>query len=110
MSDMTGDYPSHLRPVPDHGGSAAPALGAPEEQGTPGLTPPLQRGHSRGFITDVLVELGYVAEPTVRAAVENAVTAKNANAIAQKPARRDRRGSSWCCSGSGYSLSAPASA
>jgi type IV pilus assembly protein PilB len=72
MSDMGGDYPNHLRPVPDHG-SAAPALGGPD--GTPGLTPPVQRGHSRGFITDVLVELGFVPEPTVRAAVEVARTA-----------------------------------
>jgi type IV pilus assembly protein PilB len=75
MSDMGGDYPSHLRPVPDSGGSAAPALQPTEAAGTPGLTAPLQRGHSRGFITDVLVELGYVAEPTVRAAVEVARTA-----------------------------------
>jgi type IV pilus assembly protein PilB len=75
MSDMGSDYPSHLQPVPDSGGSAAPALEAPQEQGTPGLTPPLERGHSRGFITDVLVELGFVAEPTVRAAVEVARTA-----------------------------------
>ena len=72
---MGSDYPSHLRPVPDLGGSAAPALGEPREQGTPGLTPPVQRGHSRGFITDVLVELGFVAEPTVQAAVEAARTA-----------------------------------
>ncbi len=75
MSDMSSDYPSHLRPVPDSGGSAAPALEQPREGGTPGLTPPVERGHSRGFITDVLVELGFVAEPTVRAAVEVARTA-----------------------------------
>jgi type IV pilus assembly protein PilB len=50
-------------------------LGESQEQGTPGLTPPVERGHSRGFITDVLVELGFVAEPTVRAAVEVARTA-----------------------------------
>jgi type IV pilus assembly protein PilB len=75
MSEMGTDYPSHLQPVPDHGGSAAPALGESQEQGTPGLTPPVERGHSRGFITDVLVELGFVAEPTVRAAVEVARTA-----------------------------------
>ncbi|MBS1863827.1 MAG: Flp pilus assembly complex ATPase component TadA [Actinobacteria bacterium] len=75
MSDVGNDYPSHLQPVPDHGGSAAPALDAPPEQGTPGLTPPVQRGHSRGFITDVLVELGFVAEPTVAAAIEVARTA-----------------------------------
>jgi type IV pilus assembly protein PilB len=66
-------YPSHLQPVPDSGTSAAPAL--PEEQGTPGLTPPLHRGHSRGFITDVLVELGFVSEQLVHSAIESARTA-----------------------------------
>jgi type IV pilus assembly protein PilB len=67
---MDADYPTHLQPVPDFdGSSAAPALPI-EEQGTLGLTPPVQRGHSRGFITDVLLELGYVAEPVVRSAVE----------------------------------------
>jgi type IV pilus assembly protein PilB len=68
------NFPSHLRPVPDSGTSAAPPLPGPE-QGTHGLTPPLHRGHSRGFITDVLVELGYVPEETVRAAIEAARTA-----------------------------------
>ena len=75
MSEMGSDYPSHLQPVPDHGGAAAPAFQPSEDAGTPGLTPPLQRGHSRGFITDVLLELGFAAEPTVRAAVEAARTA-----------------------------------
>ncbi len=68
-------YPSHLQPVPDSGTSAAPALPSPEEQGTPGLTPPLHRGHSRGFITDVLVELGFASEETVRQAIDAARTA-----------------------------------
>jgi type IV pilus assembly protein PilB len=68
-------YPSHLQPVPDSGTSAAPALPGPEEQGTPGLTPPLHRGHSRGFITDVLVELGFVSEQLVHSAIESARTA-----------------------------------
>ena len=67
-------YPSHLQPVPDSGTSAAPAL-PPQEQGTPGLTPPLHRGHSRGFITDVLVELGYATAEQVGAAVDAARTA-----------------------------------
>ena len=67
---MGGDYPTHLQPVPDHGGAAAPAMPVAGEPGTPGLTPPLRRGHSRGFITDVLLELGYVVEATVGAAVE----------------------------------------
>jgi type IV pilus assembly protein PilB len=68
------NFPSHLQPVPDSGTSAAPAMPS-TVQGTPGLTPPLHRGHSRGFITDVLVELGYVAEELVHAAIEAARTA-----------------------------------
>jgi type IV pilus assembly protein PilB len=68
---MSTDYPSHLKPVPDSGaGAAAAAVPLGEVSGTPGLTPPLHRGHSRGFITDVLVELGLVAEATVQSAVE----------------------------------------
>ena len=74
-TDDRFQYPSHLQPVPDSGGSAAPAMPAPEQQGTPGLTPPLQRGHSRGFITDVLVELGYASAEQVAAAIESARTA-----------------------------------
>ena len=68
-------YPDHLQPVPDSGSSAAPAMPGPEEQGTPGLTPPLHRGHSRGFITDVLVELGFASEEAVRGAIDAARTA-----------------------------------
>jgi type IV pilus assembly protein PilB len=69
-----GEYPGHLRPVPDSRGSAAPAL-TPEEQGTPGLTPPLQRGRSSGFITDVIVELGFVPAERAQQAIEEARTA-----------------------------------
>src|SRR5262245_8454928 len=68
-------YPSHLQPVPDSGGSAAPALPEQEAHGTPGLTQPRQRGHSRGFVTDVLVELGYASPELVANAVESARTA-----------------------------------
>lgn len=75
MSSYDPNYPSHLQPVPDSGTSAAPAYPSPEENGTPGLTPPLNRGHSRGYVTDVLVELGYASEELVSLAVENARTA-----------------------------------
>jgi type IV pilus assembly protein PilB len=68
------DFPSHLRPVPDSGDSTAPAI-LPEPEGTPGLTSPLTRGRSSGFITDVLVDLGYVVEERVRQAIEEARTA-----------------------------------
>ncbi|HEY5942947.1 MAG TPA: ATPase, T2SS/T4P/T4SS family [Solirubrobacterales bacterium] len=68
------DFPSHLRPVPDSGDSTAPALPA-EQSGTPGLTPPVSRGRSSGFVTDVLVDLGFVGEERARQAIEEARTA-----------------------------------
>ncbi len=68
-------YPSHLQPVPDSGTSAAPAMPGPEVQATPGLTPPRSRGRSQGFITDVLVELGYASPELVQNAVEAARSA-----------------------------------
>ena len=72
---MSADHPTHLQAVPDFdGGATAPALPA-EEPGTPGLTPPLRRGHSHGFITDVLIELGFVAEPVVQVAVDSSRSA-----------------------------------
>jgi type IV pilus assembly protein PilB len=69
-----GDFRNHLRPVPDSGDSTAPALD-PNAGGTPGLTSPLTRGRSNGFITDVLVDLGYVADERARQAIEEARTA-----------------------------------
>jgi type IV pilus assembly protein PilB len=68
------DYPSHLRPVPNSGDSTAPQLD-PGASGTPGLTPPRSRGRSQGFVTDVLVELGYVGQERVNQAIEVARTA-----------------------------------
>jgi type IV pilus assembly protein PilB len=68
-SNDNTQFPGHLRPVPD-AGATAPAL-TPEEGGTPGLTPPvLERGYSRGFITDVLTELGYATPEAVATAIE----------------------------------------
>jgi type IV pilus assembly protein PilB len=67
------DSPSHLRPVPDSGDSTAPVL-APQS-GTPGLTPPQTRGRSSGFVTDVIVDLGYVNDERARQAIEAARTA-----------------------------------
>jgi len=72
---MSSEHPTHLQAVPDYdGGATVPALPA-QEPGTPGLTPPLRRGHSRGYITDVLVELGFVAEAGVHSAIEAARSA-----------------------------------
>ena len=68
------EFPSHLRPVPDSGDSTAPALD-PSAGGTLGLTPPQVRGRSSGFVTDVLVDLGYVADEVARQAIEAARTA-----------------------------------
>ena len=68
------DFPSHLRPVPTSGDSTAPALDA-EPSGTPGLTPPKTRGRSSGFVTDVIVDLGYVGDERARQAIEEARTA-----------------------------------
>jgi len=68
------DFPSHLRPVPESGDSTAPVLDE-QRAGTPGLTPPQTRGRSTGFLTDVLVELGYVAPERAQQAVEEARTA-----------------------------------
>jgi type IV pilus assembly protein PilB len=68
------DYPSHLRPVPDSGDSTAPAL-EPESTGIPGLTPPITRGRSSDFVTDVLVDLGFVDDNRARQAIEEARTA-----------------------------------
>jgi type IV pilus assembly protein PilB len=70
---MTSEYtPSHLRPVPDFDGAAAPSLEDVPGSEILGLTPPLHRGHSRGFITDVLAELGYASRESVQAAIEEA--------------------------------------
>ncbi|HEX6152623.1 MAG TPA: ATPase, T2SS/T4P/T4SS family [Solirubrobacterales bacterium] len=73
---MSGEreFPSHLRPVPESGDSTAPQLD-PNAGGTPGLTAPLSRGRSQGFVTDVLIELGYVPQDRVRQAIEEARTA-----------------------------------
>jgi type IV pilus assembly protein PilB len=68
------DFPSHLRPVPESGDSTAPVL-SEEQSGTPGLTPPQTRSRSAGFLTDVLVELGYVTSERAHQAVEEARTA-----------------------------------
>jgi type IV pilus assembly protein PilB len=68
------DFRSHLRPVPDSGDSTAPTLD-PAAGGTPGLTPPRVRGRSSGFVTDVIVDLGYVGDDVARAAIEAARTA-----------------------------------
>src|ERR671919_2369884 len=64
----------YLRPV---GGGATQATAAEpeptqEEVGTPGLTPPLGRGNSAMFLTDVVVELGYASRARVDEVIDEA--------------------------------------
>jgi type IV pilus assembly protein PilB len=74
---LAADFRSgHLRPVPSEGGEAA-AAEVPEAPatGTPGLTPPQGYGSSSMFLTDVIVELGYVSRDRVDAVINEARTA-----------------------------------
>jgi type IV pilus assembly protein PilB len=75
MSDQS-DRPSHLRAVPAPPVSGSGALDPePEHSGPQGLTPPRTRSHSGRFITDVVVELGYLAADRVSQAITEARTA-----------------------------------
>jgi type IV pilus assembly protein PilB len=65
-----GSGPSHLRPVPD-GAVAAEAVAEDQGPDPSGLTPPQKRGSSR-FISDVIVEMGFVPQDRVAQAVEEA--------------------------------------
>jgi type IV pilus assembly protein PilB len=75
------ELPDYLRPLP--GPNDAAAAGAatapsdhPEEQtGTPGLIPPVNRGHTGGFITDAILQLGYASQEQVDQAVLQSRTA-----------------------------------
>jgi type IV pilus assembly protein PilB len=70
---MTPDKrPGYLKPVPAPGSAAAAAEVAEGTDGTPGLTPPMRRGHSGMFITDVIVELGYATRERVEDAISEA--------------------------------------
>jgi type IV pilus assembly protein PilB len=73
--------PDYLRPVPGpDGGSGASAAhaaapGVEGEAATPGLIPPMSRGHSGAFITDAIVDLGYATREQVEQAIGQARTA-----------------------------------
>ena len=67
----TDKRPGYLRPVPATTGAPAEEL-PPEAAITPGLTPPLGRGNSAMFITDVLIELGYATRDRVDEAIQEA--------------------------------------
>jgi type IV pilus assembly protein PilB len=83
MTMEARDLSAHLRPVPDPAmpeaamGSTDPTLQpvVPDEPtATPGLTRPRTRGRA-DFVTDVIVDLGYVGDERARQAIEEARTA-----------------------------------
>jgi type IV pilus assembly protein PilB len=64
--------PGHLRPVSAGASQALAADPRPEHDGVPGLTPPLGRGNSSMFLTDVVVELGYASRERVDEVIQEA--------------------------------------
>jgi type IV pilus assembly protein PilB len=75
----TDKRPGHLRQVPS-GGSEATArkLELDEASQVPGLTPPLGRGNSAMFLTDVIVELGYASRERVDEVIKESRNAEKA--------------------------------
>jgi len=77
----TDKRPGHLRPV---SAGASQALATElvntreERSGLPGLTPPLGRGNSSMFLTDVVVELGYATRERVDEVIQQARVAAQA--------------------------------
>jgi type IV pilus assembly protein PilB len=75
----SGDGYSHLRPLPSPGQLRDSTAHALDEQEVPGgvrgLTPPRKRTHSGQFITDVIVDLGYVSADRVQETIREARTA-----------------------------------
>jgi type IV pilus assembly protein PilB len=63
--------PPHLRPVPS-GEAAAAAAAAEDPFGGTGITPPRERRRSSRFLSDVIVDLGFLPREQVDAAVEQA--------------------------------------
>jgi type IV pilus assembly protein PilB len=80
---MTRELPDYLRPVPGPGDAPAEAAAtasdpALETSETPGLIPPMRRGRSGSFITDVVVDLGYATREQVEQAIAQSRTAGRA--------------------------------
>ena len=65
----------HLRPVPGPEATAPAVPPGQQDEGTPGLTPPSGRTRSGSFVTDVLVDLGFINRERVDAAVAESRTA-----------------------------------
>jgi type IV pilus assembly protein PilB len=74
MSDPP-DRPSHLRAVPTPIAGTGALEPQPAQSGPPGLTAPRTRTHSGRFITDVVIDLGYLSEERVNQAITEARTA-----------------------------------
>jgi type IV pilus assembly protein PilB len=81
---MSSEPATHLQPVPDFEQieptepepyTPQPKTAEPRVESIPGLTPPVHRGHSRGFLTDVLIELGFATIDVVQKAVDAAKAA-----------------------------------
>jgi len=66
------DSQPHLRPVPPAGAETAVPAPAAETGTADGLTPPTRRGGSGRFLTDVVVDMGFVDRERVDAAIETA--------------------------------------
>src|SRR6187397_762188 len=67
----TDKRPGYLRPVPASGQAVAPKIEEVDPD-THGITPPMHRGYSGMFITDVIVELGYATRERVEEVVNEA--------------------------------------
>ena len=74
MSDPP-DRPDYLRAVPTPVAGSEALEPQPEQSGPPGLTAPQTRSHSGRFITDVVIDLGYLSEERVNQAITEARTA-----------------------------------
>ena len=71
----TDKRPGHLRPVSRRAPAEATrdaSSSATAPTGIPGLTPPLGRGNSAMFLTDVIVELGYATRERVDEVIQEA--------------------------------------
>jgi type IV pilus assembly protein PilB len=68
----TDQRPGYLRPVPAPGEATARALDETAEAAANGITAPMRRGHSGTFITDVIIELGYLTRERVDEVINEA--------------------------------------
>ena len=68
-SDQRPDY---LRPVPSGEAAARELHGDGQADSGNGVSPPMRRGHSGRFITDVIVDLGYASRERVAEVVNEA--------------------------------------